>query len=388
MIRDRVTWLSYLALALYSYFLNIFGPITPYLKSELALSYTVSSFHFSAFALGMIGAGLTGGILVGKAGRWAALWISIFGISAGSLLLIAGRSPIQTIGASFFMGLLGSLVLTVVPSVLADEHGSLSAVAFSEANLVASLLGAAAPLLVGWLASSVVGWRAALVIAVASAVIMRLAFNGARLPATRVAPELASNQAALPVLYWVYWAALVAVVSVEFCMIFWSADYLETGLDVPKAAAAQAVGLFLAGMVLGRLASSRLAPRFGVHRTIIAALLTAGLGFLTYWSATASVVAMIGLFITGLGVASLYPLTLSLAIGSAGSGTVKASASSSLASGVAIFFLPLILGRLADAVGIHLAYMLVLLLLAIALIIVGATAHPAWFGKHLRGHQA
>ena len=47
-------------LAFYGYLLNIFGPITPYLKSELRLSYTVSSLHFSAFALGMIGAGIMG----------------------------------------------------------------------------------------------------------------------------------------------------------------------------------------------------------------------------------------------------------------------------------------------------------------------------------------
>jgi MFS family permease len=388
MIHDRVTWLSYLTLALYSYFLNIFGPITPYLKSELALSYTVSSFHFSAFALGMIGAGLLGGSLIRRVGRWTTLWISIFGISAGSLLLVAGHNPLQTIGASFVMGLLGSLILTVVPSVLADEHGALSPVAFSEANVIASLLGAVAPVLVGWFAASVFDWRAALVVAVIVAVIMRLAFNGARLPTTRAPSQDASHQASLPALYWVYWVALVAVVSVEFCMIFWSADFLEIRLGMLKAEAAQAVGLFLAGMILGRLAGSRLAPQFGVHRFITASLLAAGLGFLTYWSAATSLLGLVGLFLTGLGVASLYPLILSLAIGSAGGGTVRASASASLASGVAIFFLPLTLGRLADAVGIHWAYILVLLLVAIALIIVRITAGTTWTERTISSRQA
>ncbi len=388
MIRDRVTWLSYLALALYSYFLNIFGPITPYIKSELALSYTVSSFHFSAIALGMIGAGFVGDALIRRVGRWVALWISIFGISAGALLLIVGHSPIQTIAASFLMGLLGSLILTVVPSVLADEHGDLSPVAFSEANVIASLLSAIAPVLVGWFAASLMGWRAALAVAVVAALALRFAFNSVKLPATRPAPERVSSQPALPIIYWVYWIAIVTVVSVEFCMIFWSADYLETSLGMPKAAAAQAVGLFLAGMILGRLSGSGFASGFGVHRFVTASLLVAALGFLTYWSATTSPVGMIGLFLTGLGVASLYPLILSLAIGSAGSGTVRASASSSLASGVAIFFLPLTLGRLADAVGIHWAYLLVLLLLAIALIIVRITAATAWTESSVRGQRA
>src|SRR5512141_868586 len=104
MQRDRVTWLAYLMLAIYSYFLNVFGPITPYIKSELQLSYTVSSLHFSAFALGMICAGLLGRRVVQRVGRAAALWISALGISLGSIVLIAAHSPVLTIGASFFMG--------------------------------------------------------------------------------------------------------------------------------------------------------------------------------------------------------------------------------------------------------------------------------------------
>lgn len=51
--RDRFTWLAYLSLAFYGYFLNVLGPITPFLKEELRLSYTVSSFHFTAFAVGI-----------------------------------------------------------------------------------------------------------------------------------------------------------------------------------------------------------------------------------------------------------------------------------------------------------------------------------------------
>ncbi len=388
MNRNRVTWLAYLALAFYGYFLNIFGPITPYLKSELNLSYTVSSLHFSAFALGMICAGLIGHGVIQKTGRWTALWVSMFGISLGALLLIVGHEPVVTISASFLMGLLGSLTLTVVPSVLADQHGSLSAVAFSEANVIASMLTAVAPLLVGLFASTAFGWRAALVVAVLATLGMRLAFGPVKLPAVQVAPGQTSGRAALPRLYWVYWAALVAAVSVEFCMIFWSADYLETGFGMPKADAARAVSLFLAGMILGRLAGSRLGPKLGVHRFVTASLLVAGAGFVAYWTASAALAGMAGLFITGLGVASLYPLILSLAIGSAGGSTVQASAASSLASGVAIFSLPLILGRLADAVGIHLAYIIVALLLVITLLVVRATARSALARENLQGGQA
>ncbi len=163
-------------------------------------------------------------------------------------------------------------------------------------------------------------------------------------------------------------------VSVEFCMVFWSADYLEQGLGMAKADAAQAVSLFLIGMIIGRLAGSRLVQRFSIYKCVTGAILLAGIGFLIYWQGNSTLLGMGGLFLTGLGVASLYPLILSLAIGSAGDKTVQASARATLASGTAILILPLVLGRLADAVGIRLAYGVVaLLLISVFLIILFAT---------------
>jgi fucose permease len=77
-----------------------------------------------------------------------------------------------------------------------------------------------------------------------------------------------------------------------------------------------------------------------------------------------------GLFLTGLGVANLYPLILSQAIGAADGDTVQAGARATLASGTAILALPLALGGLADAVGIHFAYAVVLLLLVTIFLII------------------
>src|SRR5512147_2743965 len=105
-LRDRFTWLAYLMLALYGYFLNIFGPITPFLKDELKLSYTVSSLHFTAFAVGMLLVGFFGHSAIERIGRRRSLWIAAFGISVGALILLAGRTSVLTIGASFFMGLI------------------------------------------------------------------------------------------------------------------------------------------------------------------------------------------------------------------------------------------------------------------------------------------
>jgi fucose permease len=72
--------------------------------------------------------------------------------------------------------------------------------------------------------------------------------------------------------------------------------------------------------------------------------------------------------LTGLGVANLYPLVLSQAIGTSPRDPVTASARATLASGSAILALPLVLGRIADTAGIRQAYVVVAFLLLSALI--------------------
>ena len=376
--RDRVTWLAYLFLAYYSYFINGLGPITPFLKDELGLSYTVASLHFSAFAAGMLIVGLAGNMVIGRIGRWQAAWIGAFGISIGTVVLLAGRTPPITVGAAFAMGLVGTLILVVVPAALSDRHGEQRAVAISEANVIASVVAMAAPLMVGLCARLPGGWR--------------LAFAHCRLRADPHAPAAppghrstgsapggaqAATGRPLPALYWVYWAALVLAVSVEFCMIYWSADYLEKSAGLAKVDAAQAVSLFLGAMILGRLAGSRLVHRFATARVVMASVLVAGAGFALFWLGSQAPVELAGLFVTGLGVASLYPLILSLAIGAADGETDQASARATLASGTAILAFPLVLGRLADLAGIRPAYGVVGVLLIGVFLIVLLTGRRA-----------
>ena len=380
--RDRFTWLAYLLLAFYGYFLNILGPITPFLKDELKLSYTVSSLHFTAFALGILLVGLSGHILIQRIGRWHALWLGAFGISVSAFLLLAGQSVVFTIGASFCMGLVGSLILVIVPSALSDRYGELRAVALSEANVIASLVSMAAPLMVGWAVHLPGGWRLALGTVAFAPFLMRLGFGRTTLPQSIPSPEDSpSTQRPLPILFWMYWVALVLAVSVEFCMIFWSADYLENTLGMLKVDAAQAISIFLAAMIIGRLAGSRLVQLVSARRLVIASIFVASIGFLVFWTTNTIILGLAGLFGTGLGVASLYPLLLSLAIGVVNNNTVQASTRATLASGTAILTLPLVLGRLADMVGIHLAYGVVGVLLIGIFLFMLVTAGKVYIGS-------
>jgi fucose permease len=369
--RDRLTWLAYFSLAFYGYFLNVLGPITPFLKEELQLTYTISSFHFTAFAVGILLIGLGGHFVVQHIGRQGSLWIGMAGISLSALLLLAGTNPIVTIGACFLMGLIGSLILAIVPAALSDQYGELRARALSEANVIASLLATSAPLLVGWFARSFGSWRLPLGIMAFVPLLLFVGFkNKNALQNSSRSEEPTRSGQPLSALFWMYWVGIALGVSVEFCMIFWSADYLEHVLGLIKADAAQAVSLFLAAMIVGRGLGSRLVQRFSTRSVVLISILIAGIGFLFFWRTENLFLSLSGLFLTGLGVANLYPLILSLAIGAAEGNTVQAGARATLASGTAILALPLALGRLADALGIRSAYAVVLLLLVTIFLII------------------
>jgi fucose permease len=142
---------------------------------------------------------------------------------------------------------------------------------------------------------------------------------------------------------------------------------------MPRINAAQSVSLFLAAMIIGRLTASRLVQRFAVHRVVIASIVVASIGFAAFWTTNTVIIGQAGLFIMGLGVAGLYPLLLSMAMGVAQNNTTQASARATLAAGLAILALPLILGRLADMTSIRQAYGVVVILL-VSLFIITLTA--------------
>ncbi|MEN6530188.1 MAG: MFS transporter, partial [Anaerolineaceae bacterium] len=83
-------------------------------------------------------------------------------------------------------------------------------------------------------------------------------------------------------------------------------------------------------------------------------------GFGLFWTGLTPELGLIGLTLMGLGVANLYPTILALMMHSAGELKGLAGARATLASGTAIFSLPMILGSLADQTGIKQAFLIVL----------------------------
>jgi len=413
--RDRFTWLAYIMLAYYAYMQSMLGPLVPFLRAELDLNYTVAGLHLSAFAVGMIVAGLISDQLAQRWGRRTVYWGGASGMGAGALLLVLARQPLFTIGGVLIMGFVGSFVMVMVQAMLSDRHGPYRATALTEANIAAAISSMLAPLAVGTFVRVDLGWRWAPILGSVLSLGLALRFGGDPVPESPGAvgqapsdPPLSLGQAAtpdpppspslahpadpppspsvahrsnqsppsnqsdasawspfLPPRFWMYWLVIVSVVAGEWCLIFWGADFLENAVGLPKALAATLLTVFWLAYVAGRYGGSRMTRYLRADRLLVIAFAVSIAGFPLFWLGGQPWVNVLGLFTVGLGLSNLFPLAMAAAVGAASERANTASARISLGAGLAILVVPLVLGGFADHVGIFNAYGLVAVLLVI-----------------------
>ena len=354
--RDRVTWANYIALALFSYFLGIQGNIIPFLRDEFALSYRVVSLHPAALAAGLIVCGLLGERVVACLGRDGALALALAGICGGAALLGVASTAAVSIAGCLLIGAPGGLVLVVVPAALAERHGANRDIAYGEANALSYAAALTATVAIGLFVASGQNWRSGLALGVELAAVAIAGYAADPVSAGKSRGRTGSGR--LPVTYWAYWATLFCVIALEYCTLLWGPEVLEHTQGLSRAAAATAAAAFPAAMLIGRLFTGPLLRRVAAQRLFLASLALTLPGFLLYWGARQPALSVVGLFALGLGIAQLYPLALGFAIGVAGKLGDAASARASLASGVAILSMPMVLGALADAVGLQRACLL------------------------------
>ncbi len=367
--RDRFTWSAYIMLAYYAYLMTLLGPLMPFLRAELGLNYTVGGLHFSAFALGMILAGLSSDRLGHRLGRQVIFWGGGAGMAAGGLVLISGERAAVTIAGTFLMGFLGSMLLVTIQATLSDRHGERRSIALTESNTLASVGSAVAPFLVGSFQQFGLGWRGAILLGIGVLGLAALWFAREPLPAGQQAGRRAGSPVGLPGSFWIYWVVIILSVSIEWCTVSWGADFLKEIVGLTKVQAASLMTTFFVAMVLGRFGGSRLARIIPGPRLLLMATVITSIGVPLFWLTPLALLRITGLFIAGLGVANLFPLTLSAAVGTAPGQTDTASARVSMGAGLAILTTPLLLGWVADQVGIGRAFGLVALLAIIAAVV-------------------
>ena len=379
-VRDRMTGMAYCGLATYAYVLYALGPLLPLLRQDLHLSYSMMSLHSTAFAAGAVLTNLLFERARRRFGYRTLFWAAMAGLVLGGLLLATGPSVAVTLTASAGGGVGGSLLQTTVLAVLSEHHGRYGPLrdrALVEANASASATALAAPLVVGGLQAVDVAWNWSLLLPMAAAIVLYAIFR--REPLRPAGNESGSGTArrahtddrcGLPTAFWVLATLCGVVVGAEFCLVFYGSPQLTSIVGLTASDAATAMSLFYGGELVGRLAGSRITGDAGLRRStsrlVFAALAVSGVGFLALWTTSMTWVALTGLFLSGLGVANLFPLTLSLAISAAPESAGRATAGVQLLVGAAIMLAPLLLGSLSDLLGVRPAFGIAGLLLPLA----------------------
>ena len=372
-VHDRPTWIAYCQLAFFSWYTYGLGATLALLRDEQGTSRWVSSMHGSAAAVG----GIIGGLLAARAidrwGRGVVLRASTLLMAAGLLVYTStAGGPAVTISGLFFVGLMGAFLLISINAFLLDYQGPAGPAALTEANALASFSGLFGPLAVGIGAATVLGWRIGIWAVVIGFVIIEI-WRGRNLAIFGAPGGVTTHEHGPRLPRRVYWslAVIMCFLATEFSLAYWSADLLRDRASFGPAAAAASLAALTGGMLIGRLSGSRLAQRMSTELILRASIIIALAGFAVAWLFTSGTIIIVGLFITGIGIGVHWPLGVARVVRASGGLTDHATAAASVAGSIAIAIAPFALGFLSDAIGFHLAFLLVpaFLVTALALMI-------------------
>jgi fucose permease len=364
--RGPATWAAYIILGFYAGSLAVITAAMPFVRAELNLSYTATAIYLSAVAVGILTAGISGDYLVRRFGR-KRLFIGVAGLEALALVLLGlARLPFLVLAAAYLLGLGGALTQVLVQIVLPDLHPARRAVVISESNLLAGIATALTPLLVGGIRAGLQDWRPAPLLWALLIAAWIFAFRRAQFPAGLPA-EKQARAPRLPAVFSAILPAVFLMVAAEWGVAFWTPDFLHRVAGYPVVQASTLLSVYFGAIVVGRFGGSLLSRRFSDRAILFAALLTAILGLPLYWLMHWPWARLGGLFILGLGIGNHYPMVFSFAMSQAGAAAESASSRMTLMAGAAIFSAPLLLGSLADRIGIFPSLGLVGLMLLAAL---------------------
>jgi len=295
------------------------------------------------------------------------LLTGVAGMGVAVAAITAGQTAAATLAAAGAAGLLGTLIVLTVQAALADHHGDRRAVAFAESNVIASVGSTSAPLAVGAAAAALGSWRWGVLALGVTGVLVALASRGTRVPSMLEVPDVADAPppGRLPGAARTGVALLFTGVVLEWAVSYWGATYLREEVELSRSAAVTAMTCFFAAMLVGRTLAGWLVRTVDAARLVAAGLATVAAGLALHAVTTSTPVALAGLVLLGLGIAALFPMSLALAVGAAPDRAALVSSRCIVAGSTAVLLGPLVVGQLADRVGLRPA-LLVLPVVALA----------------------
>ena len=350
--------------AVWGWFLYAFNPSAPLIGDDLGVSSAVAGLHGTLLAVGTVVAGLVSARIVGRYGRRGTIQVGAVGIGAGVALVTASGALWGTLSGAALAGFGGTLLVNVANAALSDKHQRAGSAAITEANGLGALVGAAAPVTLGLLVGIGAGWQPALLVVIALVAVLALVMPP--LPGPSGGRPARGKAASLPQRYWWAWGVLVALIAVEFSYSVWAPTLVAERTGAPISTTTGTLTVLILCLGTGRVLGARLALRFRPGLLLLAAIAVTLAGWALLWSATTVPLAMVGMGISGIGMALHFPLGVARSLEAAAGQTDVASGRIALGAGLAIGLAPFALGAVTDMVGVVNAFFIVPLLLGVA----------------------
>ena len=399
--RTPITWAIYGVNGAWASFVYLSGPIAPILAEDLGVSVGTAGLVGTALAAGIATASVTGPAAVARLGRDGAIRVGLAVVAVNLLgvtlvpTVLSGALAFGVILALIWVGSTGGgTVLNASTARLSSIHPGHSGQAITEANAAAAWVGLFSPLLLGAALGAGLGWWVGVLVSLVAALAAlsglvlagrierSAAFTGAirqddewalvaaeeayAAPVTDPAPPGMGGR--LPRIFWVAMIALFAAAGTEFAINFWGSPLIQERTGAQTATATASMSTIVAGIAVGRTIGSWLTARLGAHAMLLGGFSLSLVGFAVLWSASVLALAIVGLVVVGLGLATLFPLVLDRGIQLSGGHPDQAVARSSLVLGLAIGAAPFILGALGSIVSVATALLLVPVLIVAGLI--------------------
>lgn len=392
--RTPLTWAIYASNGAWASFVYLSGPVAPIIATDLGVPKAWAGLVGTALAAGIATASAVAPVAIRRLGRDGTTRLGLMVVAA--VLALVAIVPAVLSGTAGFLAILflvwvaatgGGSLMNASTARLSDIHPEHSGQVITEANAVAGWVGLFSPLLLGIAIGVGLGWWAGVVVCIAAALAALSALvladraagtrdSQAPTPHTIAAADEAyeppadaqapvpSGTAGLPRAFWMAMIALFAAAGAEFALNFWGSTLIaaNTGAAVSQATAVMAASV--AGIAVGRTAGSWATAKLGPHMMLLGGFALDLVGFFIVWGAGTLPLAVVGLFIAGLGLATLFPLVLDRGIQLSGGQADLAMSRSSLVLGLSIGGAPFVLGALGSVVSVRTAMLLVPVLVA------------------------
>ena len=356
---DRLTYASALGYALLVSGLSV-GVVLGELREQFDLTGVIAALHGSTFGFGLLAAGLWGVRVVDRLGRRTSLAVSAATIATGIIMFCLGPAWPVTLAGTALSGLGGALLVMVMPGLISDHHGEHRAVAFAAVNGAPGLAGLAFSLVIGGALALEWSWRPPYLILTAIIFVTLAAVawpvpvpEATRHGAFTIAP-LGKRDVLVP------WLYIINAVLAEFAIGVWAATYLKEVGHASGGLASATAAVFGVSMFLSRLVLPRVLARLG-DSTVPVSFCVLSMGALIMCFAPGFVPRAMGLAVVGVGGGPLYPLTVDRLYASAEHkvDSITLGAYCALASATAVTLGPLMLGALADSIGLRKALLMI-----------------------------